>query len=247
MSPTRWTWDPRSPRQALWERVRTIATDVGEPIVKLLEVPGAFIPGAPAALKSVRALFGSDLQISALDSGEVLMALDGAPGPFASADGSEPVFVEGVRIAVTLAHNGSGEAPVLLERLDLHLLEHRAGRRPEYEAAIDAEALFGAGLVEPLRFFVELDGPKVGRARRIVREADGGSRPLVAESPNFLDTDPAALLALGPKDPPQPMRITVSASSPGLYRFCLRWFYRVGARELRQHTSLPVAIYQGDA
>jgi hypothetical protein len=241
-----WTWDPRSPRQALWARVRTLATDLGQPVVKLLEVPGAFVPGAPAALKSLGALFGADLQISALDSGEVLSALDGAPGPFASADGSEPVFIEGVKLAITVAHNSQSDAQVLLERLDLHLIEHDPAPRPEYEAAIDAEALFGAGLVEPLRFFVELDGPKVGRARRMVRGADGRSEPLIAESPNFLDTDPAALLALGPKDPPQPFRITVSAQSPGLYRFCLRWFYRVGARELRQHTSLPVAIYRGE-
>jgi hypothetical protein len=227
--------------------VRTLATELGEPVVKLLEVPGAFVPGAPAALKGVRALFGADLQISALDSPEVLMALDGAPGPFASADGSEPVFIEGVKLALTVAHNGHSDAQVLLERLDLHLIAHDPAPRPEYEAAIDAEALFGAGLVEPLRFFVELNGPKVGRARRMLRASDGRSHPLVAESPNFLDTDPAALLALGPKDAPQPLRITVSAQSPGLYRFCLRWFYRVGARELRQHTSLPLSIYQGQA
>ncbi len=244
MSPTPWTWKPR---KGLWERVRTIATDIGEPIIKMLEVPGAFVPGASAALKSARSLIGADLQISALDTAEVLTPLDGAPGPFASADGSEPVFVDGVRLAVTLAHDGRGDAQILLERLDLHLIEYRPGRRPEYDVTIDAEALFGAGLVEPMRFFVELDGPKVGRARRMLREPDGRSRPLVAESPNFLDTDPAGLLALGPKDPPQPFRVSVTAQRPGLYRFCLRWFYRVGALELRQHTSLPVSVYQGES
>lgn len=244
MSPTPWTWNPR---KGLWDRVRTIATDIGEPVIKLLEVPGAFVPGASAALKSARSLIGADLQISALDSAEVLTPMDGAPGPFASTDGSEPVFIEGVRLAVTLAHDGRGDAQLLLERLDLHLLEYTPGRRPEFDAAIDAEALFGAGLVEPMRFFVELDGPKVGRARRMLREPDGRSRPLVAESPNFLDTDPAALLALSPKDAPQPFRVTVTAQRPGLYRFCLRWFYRVGANELRQHTSLPLSIYQGES
>jgi hypothetical protein len=243
MSPTPWTWNPR---KGLWDRVRTIATDIGEPVIKLLEVPGAFVPGASAALKSARSLIGADLQISALDSAEVLTPLDGAPGPFTSADGSEPVFIEGVRLAVTLAHDGRGDGQILLERLDLHLIEYTPGRRPEFDQAIDAEALFGAGLVEPMRFFVELDGPKVGRARRMLREPDGRSRPLVAESPNFLDTDPAALLALSPKDAPQPFRVTVTAQRPGLYRFCLRWFYRVGANELRQHTSLPLSIYQGE-
>jgi hypothetical protein len=244
MSPTPWTWNPR---RGLWDRVRIVATDLGEPIIKLLEVPGAFVPGASAALKSARSLIGADLQISALDSAEVLTPIDGAPGPFASADGSEPVFIEGVRLAVTLAHDGRGDAQILLERLDLHLLEYSPERRPEYDVAINAEALFGAGLVEPMRFFVELDGSKVGRARRMLREPDGRSRPLIAESPNFLDTDPAALLAFGPKDGPQPFRVTVTAQRPGQYRFCLRWFYRVGARELRQHTSLPVSIYQSEA
>jgi len=247
MSATPWIWNPRSPRQALWERVRTIATEVGEPIVKLLEVPGAFVPGAPAALKSVRALFGADLEISALDSAEVLMALDGAPGPFASADGSEPVFIEGVRLALTVAHNGQGEQQILLERLDLHLMVFSPGPRREYEVGLDADAVHGAGLVDPLRFFVELEGERVGRARRMLRDAEGRSRPLLAESANFLDTDPASLLAIGPRDAPQPLRITVSANAGGLYRFCLRAFYRVGARELRQHTSLPVAIYKAPA
>lgn len=243
MSPTPWTWKPRT---GLWDRVRTIAGNVGEPVIKLLEVPGAFVPGASAALKNARALIGADLKISELDAAEVMTPLDGAPGPFASADGSEPVFIEGVRLAVTLAHDGRSEAQILLERLDLHLIDYRAERHPEYDAGIDAAALFGAGLVEPMRFFVELDGPKVGRARRMVREPDGRHRPLVAESPNFLDTDPAALLALGLREAPQPLRVTVTAQRPGFYRFCLRWFYRVGAAELRQHTSLPVSIYQGE-
>jgi hypothetical protein len=57
--------------------------------------------------------------------------------------------------------------------------------------------------------------------------------------------DPAAFLALAPTDPPTMFRFTVTANTCGVYRLCLRWFYRVAARELRQHTSLPVSIYKG--
>ena len=45
------------------------------------------MPGASTALSKIGALFGSDLNISELDSGEVLHALDGAPGAYASHDG----------------------------------------------------------------------------------------------------------------------------------------------------------------
>jgi len=242
-----WVWDDRSPRRELWDRVRTLAHQVGEPVIKLLEIPGAFVPGAPAALGKVNALFGADLNISALDSGEVMAPLDGTPGPFASADDTEPVFIEGVLLSVTVAHNAKGGQQILLERLDLHLLDFDPAPRPEFDDRAEGEALYGAGLIDPLRFFVELVGPEVGRARRSARGDDGRPTMLKAQGPNFLDTDPGSFLAIGPSEAPTMMRITVTAGAPGLYRFCLRWFYRVAARELRQHTSLPVSIYSGSA
>jgi hypothetical protein len=237
----KWRWSGQ--RVDRWERVRTLAHQAGEPVIKLLEIPGAFVPGAPVALQKLRALLGADLNISALDSEEVLQPLDGAPGPFCSSDGSEPVFIEGLRMSVTVAHNGKGPELVLLERLDLHEIEFTPGSQPAFDAAIAGSAVHGAGLVDPMRFFVELEGPKVHRARRMLRGADGKSTPLRAESANFLDTDPGSFVSLGPNEPPAMFRITATALSQGLYRFCLRWFYRVGARELRQHTSLPVSIY----
>lgn len=237
-------WKDRGSRRETWDRVRTLAHQFGEPVVRLLEIPGAFVPGAPAALEKLSALFGADLNISALDSEEVLMPLDGAPGPFVSADESEPVFIEGVRMAVSVAHNAKGEEPILLERVDLQVLEFTAGPSDAYEEQIAGAALFGAGFIEPLRFFVELDGRQVGRARRSMRGADGKPVMVIADSPNFLDADPAAFLTMSPNEQAM-FRFTITANTCGLYRVCLRWFYRVAARELRQHTSLPVAIYKG--
>lgn len=240
-----WVWKDRGPRREAWDRVRTLAHQFGEPVVRLLEIPGAFVPGAPAALGKLGALFGAELNISTLDSEEVLTPLDGAPGPFVSVDGSDPVFIDGVRMAVTVAHNTKGDETILLERVDLQVIDFAPGTNPAYEEQIAGAELFGAGFIEPLRFFVELDGKKVGRARRSVRGADGKPSIVVADSPNFLDAEPAAFLAVAPRDPQAMFRFTVTANTPGLYRVCLRWFYRVAARELRQHTSLPVSIYKG--
>jgi hypothetical protein len=240
-----WVWKDRASRREKWDRVRTLAHQFSEPVVRLLEVPGAFIPGAPAALEKLGALFGADLNISPLDSEEVLMPLDGAPGPFASADGSEPVFIEGVLMAVSVAHDANGAEPILLERVDLQVIDFTPGPAQTYEEQIAGAALFGAGFVQPLRFFVELDGKTVGRARRSVRGTDGKSNMVVADSPNFLDADPAAFLTLSPSEQAM-FRFTVTANTCGLYRVCLRWFYRVAARELRQHTSLSVSIYKGN-
>lgn len=237
-----WTWKDRGPRREAWDRVRTLAHQFGEPVVRLLEIPGAFVPGAPAALEKLGALFGADLNISALDSEEVLMPLDGAPGPFVSV--AEPVFIEGVVMTVSVAHNAKGNETILLERLDLQVIEFTPGTNPAYEEQIAGSELFGAGFIEPLRFFIELDGKKVGRARRSVRGTDGKSTIVVADSPNFLDADPAAFLTVSPGDPAI-FRFTVTANATGTYRVCLRWFYRVAARELRQHTSLPISIYRG--
>lgn len=246
MPASAWIWKGRSPRRERWARVRTLATDVFEPIIKLLEIPGAFVPGGPEALQKARALSGADLQISALDSELVMMPLDGAPGPFESAVYDEPVFTEGVQLSVTVSHDGRGEEQILLERLDLHVVDFDRERHPEYEARLEGQAIHGAGavLIDPLRFFVELDGPVVGRARRMERAADGTRKALVADSANFLDTDPGSYVAMGPRDVQMKIRITIHANTPGLYRVCLRWFYRVAARELRQHTSLPFALYK---
>jgi hypothetical protein len=164
-----WVWQSRSPRRDLWDRVRTLANQVSEPVIKLLEIPGAFVPGASDALSKVQGLFGSDLNIAPLDSGEVLSPLDGTPGPFESVDGSEPVFSEGLALTLTVAHNGKADQQILLERLDLHLIAFEPARVPAFEAQLDGVELHGAGLIDPMRFFVELNRREVQRARRSIR------------------------------------------------------------------------------
>jgi hypothetical protein len=242
---TAWTWPTRD-RRNFWERVRTIAQNYAEPVVHVLEVPGAFVPGASKALEKIGALFGSDLTISELDSGEVLEPLDGAPGPYASEDGTSPVFVDGLRATMTASHNGKGQETILLERIDLSVLERRPAPISAFDLQRDATEVFGAGFVEPLRFLVDVGATGPGRARRAIKGPDGKTQMLRAESANFLDTDPASFIALAPRDPPAMFRVTLSARDPGLYTLCLRWFYRVAGSELRQHTSLPIMVYRGE-
>jgi hypothetical protein len=239
-----WQW-PRRDRRKFWDQVRTLARDVGQPVVQLLEIPGAFMPGASKALEKAAALFGSGLNVSELDSPEVLQPLDGVPGPFASADGASPVFIDGLRASLTVSHDGKGAEQILLERIDLPLLDYRRESVAEYEVAIDATRIFGAGFIEPLRFMVELGARGPGRARRTVRGADGKNSVLEAASDNFLDTEPASFFTIGKGDPPVMLRLAVTARDPGLYTICLRLFYRVAGRELRQHTSLPLLVYRG--
>jgi hypothetical protein len=240
-----WQWLPRN-RNKFWEKVRTIAKDYALPTVRLAQVPGAFVPvpGLSRGLEKVESLFGSDLNISELDSAQVLQALDGTPGPYESSDGSSPVFVDGVMASITVSHTRTGKEIISLERIELLLLEYTAGRNPAYEERPRGDEIFGAGFIEPLRFFVEIGKAGVGRARRALKDAKGKTTMLVAAGANFLDTDPAGFLALGPDDPPAMFRFAITAKDPGLYRVCLAWFYRVSGKELRQHTSLPILIYK---
>jgi len=48
-----WVWQGRSPRLELWDHVRTLANQVGEPVAKLLEIPGAIVPGALRLLQAL--------------------------------------------------------------------------------------------------------------------------------------------------------------------------------------------------
>jgi hypothetical protein len=239
---TTWNW-PKRDRRNFWNRVRTVAQDCAEPVVHVLEVPGAFVPGASKALEKIGELFGGDLNIPELDSGEVIEPLDGQPGPYTSEDGTCPVFIGGLRAAFSISHNGKGHEPIVLERLDLKVLERKLAPIAAYEVRPDVERVFGAGSIEPLRFFVEIDENGPRPARRSMRDANGNSIMIVADSPNVLDTDPSSILSFSPSEASM-FRLTMTVRDPGLYTICLRWFYRIG-RELRQHTSMPILIYRG--
>ena len=43
------------------------------------------------------------------------------------------------------------------------------------------------------------------------------------------------------------IKVTVNALDAGYYDTCLRFFYRVAARELRQYTSDHVRLYTDEA
>jgi|GEM_PF-3741578 len=242
---TLWRWPSRD-RRNFWNKVYTLAEGVGEPIIRLLEVPGAFIPGATNALEKTRALFRCDLNISELDSNNVMEPLSGTPGPFTSKDGESPVFIKGLMLTTTIAHNRKSDERILLERVDIKVINYCSEAIAEYDVERDATGIYGAGFVEPLRFMIEVDSNGPGLARRIYRNPDGVTQVLTAAGPNILDTDPASFLTLGKDDDPEFFRFTISAIEPGLYELCVRWFYRINANELRQHTSLPFQIYRGE-
>jgi len=246
-----WQWAEQGrTRPPFWRKALTLAVDYGEPIVRVARIPGSFIPGVDKTLDRISgltALYGADLKIAPLDGPEALKPINGVPEPATAKDGDGPVFFDGVEITTTVIHNMRGKEPIVLERIDLCVIEFAPGRDEYFAYGREGEAIIGAGFLEPMRFFVELgaDGPRP--ARRQVRMPDGKKSMLNARGPNFLDTDEDTFFSFSPNDPPQVIKVTVNALDAGYYDTCLRFFYRVAARELRQYTSDHVRLYTDGA
>lgn len=242
-----WEWGQQGGMRApLWQKVRTLALDYGEPIIRLAQILGAFIPGVDKVLDKaggLTALFGADLNISSLDGPNAFKAIDGVPPPVASKAGDGPVFFDGVETTLTVAHNARGKEQILLERIELCVIAFIAGKDPYFSYLREGEAIVGAGIIEPMRFYVELEAQGPRPARRQIRRADGTKEMLIARGANFLATDPAAFYAFAPGEVPVVIQFTVTALDAGYYETCLRLFYRVAARELRQYTSEPIRLY----
>jgi hypothetical protein len=247
-----WQWQKRAPRPSAWRKVRTLALDYGEPITRLAQIAGAFVPvpGLDRALDKageLSARFGADLNIAALDGPDALRAIDGVPPPVAAKTGDGPVFFDGVEATFSLAHNGHGKEQILLERIDLCPIGFVGGRDPYFAYDRDGEAIIGAGFIEPMRFHVELSARGPRPARRQLRGADGTETLLVAAGDNFLNTEPAGFYAFAADDKPVVVKVMLTALDAGYYETCLRFFYRVAARELRQHTTDPIRLYTAGA
>ena len=240
-----WQWESGG-GTPLWQKVLTLAHDYGEPIIRLVQIPGSFVPGVDKALDklaALTALYSADLNISALDGSHAFKAVDGAPPPVSAKSGEGPVFFDGVEARITVAHNAKGKESILLERIDLSMIAFVPGPDPYFAYPREGEAIIGAGQVEPMRFFIELDAQGPRPARRQVRAADGTKTMLIAQGPNFLDTDPESYYAFSPSEPPLPLKFTLTPLDAGYYEACFRFFYRVAARELRQHTTEPIRLY----
>ena len=241
-----WRWDSGAGEAPLWQKVLTLAHDYGEPIIRLAQIPGSFVPGVDKALDrlaALTALYSADLNISALDGPHAFKALDGAPPPVTAKSGDGPVFFDGVEARVTVSHNAKGKESILLERIDLTTIAFVPGHDSYFDYRLEGEAIIGAGQVEPMRFFVELDARGPRPARRQVRAPDGTKTMLIAQGPNFLDTDPESYWSFSASEPPLPLRFTLTPLDAGYYEACFRFFYRVAARELRQHTTAPIRLY----
>lgn len=242
-------WQPEKhpkPPPWPWRTVRTLATNIGEPVIRLAKIPGAFFPGVNKALDSASeftASFASDLNISPLDGFTTSRSLDGCPPPVVSKDGNGPVFLDGVETSITATHNRRGKEPILLERIDLCVSDFVAGSDPYYSNARDGEAIVGAGFIEPMRIFVEIGANGANPAQCKKSMADGKTKMVVALSENFLDTEPAGFYLFKPDEAPVLLTITLTALDAVYYETCLRFFYRVAGRELRQYTSDPIVIY----
>jgi hypothetical protein len=242
-----WDWGRQGGAQAaLWQKVRTLALDYSEPIIRLAQIPGAFIPGANKVLDKVgdlASLFSVDLNFSALDGPSAFKSFHGVPPPVTSKTGEGPVFFDGVEIMITVKHNAKGTEQVLLERIDLCPIAFVAGKDPYFSYLREGEAIIGAGFIEPMRFYVEVGAEGAGPSRRQILQGDGKKEMLIAQSDNFLDTEPAGTYNFRPQDDPLLIKFTITGTDPGYYEICLRFFYRVAARELRQYTSDIVRLY----
>jgi hypothetical protein len=250
MKASTWNWQRYAPRDfKLWRRVRTLGGDWGNSLVQLAKIPGAYVPGLNKALDTVGdviARFSADLSISPLDGPNSLRALNGSPRPVAAKnDMDHPVFYDGVDATLTVKHNGQGSENelIVLEWIDLCVVDFVPGKDPGYSIEPEGEEIIGAGLMEPMRFFVEIEGRNVQRARREVSLPEGKSGVLISSGDNFLNTDPPVYFSFTPKEKPQIFRFTISALQQGYYLVCLRFFYRVANKELRQYTSEPVRLY----
>lgn len=245
-----WRWGDGASRPPFWRKAFTLAIDYGEPIVRLAQIPGSFVPGLDKALDKISgltALYGADLNIAALDGPDALKPIDGVPGPVTAKGDDGPVFFDGVEITTTLAHNMRGKETIVLERIDLCVIDFVPGKDDYFAYGREGEAVIGAGFLEPMRFFVELEAKGPRPARRQLRMPDGKKTMLVARGANFLDTEEDTYYSFSPGEAPQVIKITVNALDAGYYDTCLRFFYRVAARELRQYTSDHVRLYTDGA
>jgi hypothetical protein len=246
-----WQWgDQGATRPPFWRKVLTLAADYGEPIIRLAQIPGSFVPGLDKALDKIgglTALYGADLNIAPLDGPEALKPIHGVQGPATVKGGDGPVFFDGVEITTTVLHNMRGKEPIVLERIDLCVIEFVPGKDEYFAYGREGEAIIGAGFPEPMRFFVELEAKGPRPARRQLRMPDGKKKMLVARGANFLDTEEDSCYSFSSSEAPQVIKITVNALDTGYYDTCLRFFYRVAARELRQYTSDHVRLYTDGA
>jgi hypothetical protein len=239
-----WKWDERR-EPPLWQKARTLAVDYTESIILLAKIPGEWLPGANKALDHISAfaaLYAADLDISPLGDPNEFTAVDGVPPPVTGKSGEGPVFLDGVTMLMTVRHNGKGREPITLEKIDL-LVTPLPGVDPYFSYSRD---IIGAGFIEPMRFFVELEAKGPRPARRQIRAADGKNTMLVARGPNFLNTDPESYYTFSPNEE-QKIKFTLTALDAGYYESYLRFFYRVAARELRQQIRGPIHLYTDGA
>ncbi len=242
--PSAQRWEPQPvPARRLEGFVRIIARDYVGPIADLARSLASAIPGVKEgadAIEKVAARFAADLWFAPFDGQGALLPLDGAPAPVRARSADAPVFHDGVRVTLTVGHNGKGTDPILLEWLEIQVVEFTKGGDPYYSVRPDGEAIFGAGDMEVRTFFIEIAGPKVLPARRKV---DGKDDPVPARSDNAFDTDPPVAVALTSKELPVRLVCVLSALEQGTYKARLRLLYRVAGREIREWLSDPVCIY----
>jgi hypothetical protein len=187
MQASKWDWQQYAPKDfKLWRRVRSLAGDWGGSIVQLTKIPGEYIPVLNKALDpvgNVVARFSADLTISPLDGPNALRALNGSPKPVVAKDSTDsPVFYDGVDATLTVRHSGSGSENeiIVLEWIDLCVVDFVPGKNSWYSIEPEGEDTIGAGVMEPMRFFVEIEGRNVQSARREVTLAAGKSDVLVS-------------------------------------------------------------------
>ncbi len=181
----------------------------------------------------------SDLNVSKLSGPLRLIPLQGYP--VIQDDNGRTIYTGGVRVNITLSHNGKGDHGIIVTGVQLDLLKYSPTNIPEYAYTIGGSSIHGAGSVEPHIFSISLYGNNPGKAVKVVDNVSFQSR-----SNNIFDTEPARKIALNPKDDyPEEIHATLSAWENGLYEINFIIDYHV-AGEDRRHQTEPVLIYVWD-
>lgn len=237
-------WQSREKARQLIDRravSKTLSRKWTYSIVRKISEVGAILPPPFGKIsKLLPKLFSADLVISSLREPGAAEPLDGFQ-ILTHRNNMDPVFQNGLMLCFTFTHNGAGNEPITVERLELFLRSFAPGTDQYYEYLPSGDAIFGAGPVKPLRFMVQVgrDGPR--RARFVVDRAK--NEVAEAYSSNFFDLDNEFVLAVS-RDKAEYLRIILTTSETGLYELFFVFSYRVGDRKLRVSVSEPIYVYK---
>lgn len=178
----------------------------------------------------------SDIFISQLSGPGRLKPLDGHQ--VLQVENNRTIYTGGFRAFFTFSHNTKGSHAITVTGIQLNLHKFDPRQKPEYDYKIDSESIIGAGKTKPDVFLLSLDGNKVGRATKVLKD-----KSFISRSENIFDTESPEKIAFKPQnDFQEEVQITVSAWKNGLYEVSFTVDYHV-AGEDRRHKTESIFLY----